>query len=368
MHSQIPGILYGMISDIANTRLHTQQLVTPMFSRPEDVVKWFGAVQSQDFAAAKWALALRTKSNTDADIEKAFNEGKILRTHVMRPTWHFVTPEDIPWLLALTAEKVKKFNGSYFRRSGYDHSIFTKSNRVIEKALTGGEQLTRNELKLILEKEGIPLDTLGLSFVLMQAELDGIAISGPRKGKQFTYMLFAERVPKIKALSHDEALAALIERYIQSHGPAQIQDFVWWSGLTVADAKKGIELLGSAVHKEERSGKTYWFFNHMQSATTSPSVLVPGFDEYFIAYKDRSDILDKQYAKQLNLGGGMVSGAIVIKGRMVGGWRRAFEKKHVVITLRLFEEITASEQKALEGQVQKYSTFIGLPAVIQQSG
>ncbi len=196
----------------------------------------------------------------------------------------------------------------------------------------------------------------------MQAELEGIICSGHRRGKQFTYMLLDERVPKAKEISQDEALGELTKRYFQSHGPAQVQDFCWWSGLSVTIAKKGIEIVGSKLHKEERGGKTYWFLESAEILEQPANgFLIPGFDEYFIAYKDRSEILDKKYAKHLNLGGGMINGTIVVEGKMVGSWKRIFEKNKVAITMQLFEKITFSQQDSLEKQAKRYGEFVGMP-------
>lgn len=353
--------------DIATIRLKNQQLISHQFEKPEEVVSWFGAIQSQDFAAAKWALAQRTKNQTDEAIEKAFTEGKILRTHIMRPTWHFVTPADIRWLLKLTSPRVHRFNGSYYRKSGLDKSIFEKSNEIIRKALTGNNRLTRSELNEHLKAAKIPTEDLGLTYTIMQAELDGIIVSGPRRDKQFTYMLLDERVPQTRELTYDEALTELTKRYFQSHGPSQVKDFSWWSGLTLSDTRKGIELLGSTLQKMETEEKTYYLFASKQTEKADSVFLVPGFDEYFIAYTDRSDVLDKTYAKELNQGGGMVSGAVVVNGMMVGGWRRTFERKSVVIAIRLFEKITLGQQNLLKKQTEEFGNFIGLPVVVNQT-
>ena len=351
-----------MTEDIARIRLHNQQLISPNYKRPAQIVQWFGAMQAQDYAAAKWAIALRSKDLTDADIEQAFNAGEILRTHIMRPTWHFVTPADIRWLLALTAPRVKRFNGYYYRQSGLDKTIFEKGNAVIKNALQGGKQLTRTELKSELDRHKVPTENLGLTYTIMQAELDGVVCSGGRLGKQFTYMLLDERAPKTEEISQEEALAKLIKRYLQSHGPAQLQDFVWWSGLTMSDAKKGMEFIKSEVRIEEKNGKTYWSLEAIKKSNDShDALLIPGFDEYFIAYKDRSDILDKKYAKQLNQGGGMINGAILAEGKMIGGWKRTFAKGNVIITMELFEKGSASLEHALEKQAKRYGEFINMP-------
>ncbi|HWY79408.1 MAG TPA: winged helix DNA-binding domain-containing protein [Candidatus Sulfotelmatobacter sp.] len=354
-----------MTLDIIHTRLHNQQLTSQTFEKPEDLVAWFGAVQAQDFAAAKWALSLRIDDETDSSIEQAFNDGKILRTHIMRPTWHFVTPSDIRWILALTSPRVHRFNGYYYRQSGLDKTIFEKSNEVIKKALQKGKQLTRNELHIYLDEAKIPTKNLGLSYTIMQAELDGIICSGPRRGKQFTYMLLDERAPHSKQFTHEEALAELTKRYFQSHGPAQAQDFSWWSGLTLNDAQKGIELNKHIFQTEEHNKKKYWFVTIKNNTEQKQDgFLVPGFDEYFIAYKDRSDILDSKYAKYLNHGGGMFNGAIVINGKMVGEWKRVLNSKNVMVTIKLFEKITNTQQHTLKQQVKRFGEFLNMPVVI----
>lgn len=350
---------------IPQTRLINQKLTDTTFDKPEDVLTWFGAMQAQDFNAAKWALALRCKNATDASIETAFNNGDILRTHIMRPTWHFVTPSDIRWLQALTAHRVHRFNGYYYRQTGLDKSIFVKSNTVIRKALAGGKQLTRSELQIHLEVAKIPTENLGLSYTIMQAELDALICSGPKRGKQFTYMLVDERIGQTENLSMEEALYELTKRFFQSHGPAQAKDFSWWSGLTLTEVKKGIELAGEKIYKESHNGKTYFFMESKKSSTKESVFLIPGFDEYFIAYSDRSDVLNKNYAKELNQGGGMVSGAIIINGRMIGGWRRTFEKKSVVVTIRLFETIPEEMKEKIHQQTKRFGEFLHLPVALK---
>lgn len=357
------GVTQVNVIDIALQRLDSQSISPPRFSSSHEVVAWFGAMQAQDFAAAKWAVGLRLTHATDESIEEAFNKGEILRTHVMRPTWHFVTPEDIRWLLALTAPRVHAFNGSFYRRSGLDKAIFHRSNAILEKALQGGRQLTRTEIDSELRQAGIPTQNMGLSYTLMQAELDGIICSGPRRGKQFTYMLLKERVPKTKVLDRDDALATLTKRYFFSHGPAQIQDFVWWSGLTTTDAKQGLELNKAHLTSETIDGKTYWFTESFQppDKTLKTVFLLPGFDEYFIAYKDRGAILDPKHAKHLNLGGGMLNGALVVDGRMVGGWKRTFTNHGVVISVEFYEKIAAAHKKELQAVAASYGKFLNLP-------
>lgn len=343
------------MTSIASLRLHTQKL-RPSFADPSEVVRWFGAMQAQDFAGAKWAIGLRTKHVTDAQVEQAFNEGKILRTHIMRPTWHFVTSEDISWLLTLTSERVHAYNGHYYRKSGLNKDIFQKSNAVLQKTLQGGQQLTRVQLQQALEAAHIPVQDMGLSYTIMQAELEGIICSGPRIGKQFTYMLLEERIPKKIEKGRDEALGELTKRYFQSHGPAQIADFAWWSGLTIADAKRGIEIAN--LQKITREDTVYYALGKEEQTIAHNTVyLIPPFDEYFVAYKDRSAILDTRYKKQMNFGGGMITGAIVSGGIIIGTWKRTFQKDTIHIQLFPFTKFTSKEYQGISQAAKRYAAF-----------
>ncbi len=204
---------------------------------------------------AKWAIALRMQDGTvGTQIERAFEHGRILRTHVMRPTWHFVTPADIRWLLELTAPRVQRAMSSYNRRLELDPRTLARGIGVIERALGDRRYLTRTELSDRLQRVGLPMTGQRLAQLVMHAELEGIICSGPRRGKQFTYALIAERVPRTPRLSRDEALATLSRRFFRSHGPATVRDFVWWSGLTTVDAKRGLEM--NKARREEVGGHT----------------------------------------------------------------------------------------------------------------
>src|SRR5438046_754748 len=204
--------------DIAHQRLHNQHITRRTLETPQALVEWLGAVQAQDYAAAKWALGLRLQGVMDEDIEQAFTNGAILRTHVMRPTWHFVSPADIRWLLALTAPRVHAANAHYNRKLELDDAVFKCTHTVLANALQGGKQLTRDELASALQQAGIAMEgEQRVTYIIMRAELDGIICSGARRGKQFTYALLAERAPQARSLDRDEALAELTMRYFTSH-------------------------------------------------------------------------------------------------------------------------------------------------------
>jgi hypothetical protein len=349
--------------DITHQRLYNQHLAGTPFEKPEAVVAWLGAVQAQEYAHAKWALGLRMQDAADNAIEQAFTNGAILRTHLMRPTWHFVTPADIRWMLKLTAPRVNAVNAHMYRKLELDDALFLRSNAAIAKALEGGQQLTRLELASVLEQAGIVAEGIRLGYIVHRAELDAIICSGSRRGKQFTYALLDERAPRAKALERDEAVAELTKRYFTSHGPALVRDFVWWSGLTTADAKAGLEMTKPHLIHEMIDGKIYWFSpNGPTPEEVSPTAhLLPIYDEYTIAYKDHSAIFDPQYAKQVISGNGFV---IVIDGQVVGNWRRTFSKGAAVIELAPFRPFTATECDAFTAATRRYGEFLSMPVVL----
>jgi len=355
-----------MTLDIVRQRLHNQLLSQTKLTRPSEVVEWLGAVQSQDYAGAKWAIGQRLKdATTESAIDKDFNEGKILRTHLMRPTWHFVTPEAIRWMLRLTAPRVHAVNAYQYRALELDKAILQKGNATLEKALQGGKQWTRSELASVFQKAGIVADGLRLGYFLMYAELEGLICSGARRGKQFTYALVEERVPQVRAWTREEALAELTRRYFVTRGPATLHDFTWWSGLTMADAKKGIEMVKTEFVNEVLGDQSYWFANSVTPVIEkSPTAhLLPNYDEYFIGFKDRSAI--GNVAKQAGIKGddpSLIAHIIILDGQIVGGWRRTIKKDVVLIKLNLITKLTKAENQAVIAATEQYGKFLGLPA------
>jgi len=352
-------------TDIASRRLHNQQIAGTPFARPEEVVRWLGAVQAQDYGGAKWAVGLRSAGVTDAAMDRALADGVILRTHVLRPTWHFVTPADIRWMLALTAPRVNALNAYYYRTLGLDHTVFRRSNAALARALQGGRQLTRPELVAALKQAGIAAETLlGYTLLLMRAELDAVICSGALRGKQHTYALLDERASQARTLEREEALAELAGRYFASHGPATLKDFVWWSGLTAADAKSGLELVKPHLMHEVIDGQTYWF------APSSPPVqrvsptayFLPNFDEYTVGYSDRSAVCGALHAKGLEARANVVLGyVIVLDGQIVGTWKRTLKKGAVAIETTPFVQLDEAEMQALHVAAERYGVFSKRP-------
>jgi hypothetical protein len=350
-------------NDIAYQRLRNQQLSYAQFKTPAELVGWMGAVQAQDFAAAKWALGMRLPGSTDASIEQAFIEGSILRTHVMRPTWHFVTPTDIRWMLQLTAPRVNALAAYYYRKLELDEAIFQHAKKVIIEALEGGKQLTREELTNALEQSGIVNNDMRMIHIMMWAELDGLICSGARRGKQFTYALLDERAPQAKSMQREEAVAELMRRYFISHGPATLQDFVWWSGLLVTDAKAGIELVKSQLECEVVDGQAYWFapFTPAVGSQSPVAYLLPNYDEYTVAYSDRSAVYEGAPPDHLDPRGVvLLNYIIVVDSQVIGAWRRTLKKGRVIIELKPFAPLSDIQMAAIQEAAQRYGDFLGL--------
>jgi hypothetical protein len=354
------------VADIAAQRLSSQQLEQARFKTPVEVVAWLGAVQAQEYAGAKWALGLRIPGIKDQAVEQAFAEGQILRTHMLRPTWHFVTAADIRWIQNLTAPRVHAANAYYYRRLELNEAVFRQSTAALVAALQGGKQRTRRELAAALAEAGIIAEGQRLAYLVMRAELDGILCSGARRGKQFTYALLDERAPQARVLEREEALAELTRRYFTSHGPAKVADFAWWSGLTIADVKAGLELAQSHLLAEETGGQTYWLSAAAPAAVPVPAAcFLPTYDEMIIGYTDRSayfegpaEIPDIQ--RQLAF-----DSLILLGGRIAGSWRRTVSRGTLVIETAPLRTFTAEENEALAAAARRYGEFFGLPVVVK---
>jgi hypothetical protein len=358
------------LADIARRRLVNQHLVAPTLTNPADVVRVLGAVQAQDYAGAKWALGMRTRDTTDDAVETAVANGSIIRTHVLRPTWHFVAPEDIRWMLALTGPRVSAAMGSYNRKLELDAAVFRRSNAALTRALRDGQQMTRAELAAVLKRSRINVDgTQRLAHLMMQAELDGIICSGGRRGKQLTYALLDERVPPTAPKDRDDALLDLVKRYFATRSPATAHDFAWWSGLTVADANKGIQMAGRSLERQVIDDRAYWTDPSTASsaAPSSTAFLLPNYDEFFIGFKDRSAIAQRLDSAGLVTGGhALIAHVVVVDGQLVGGWKRAIEKQMAVVELTLLIGLSRTEQRAVRTAVQTFERFLGSSVELRQ--
>lgn len=332
------------------------------------MVGWFGALQSQDFQPAKWAVAQRLGPGvTDADLDRAVDDGVILRTHVLRPTWHFVARADLRWLLELTAPRVHALNAYAYRRGELDGGLLCRTADLIADAVAGGNHLTRTEIAALLARHGIVAEGFRLGYILIHAELERVICSGVLRGKQHTYALFEERVPRAGSMEREAALAELVRRFFASHGPATVKDLSWWSSLTRADIDIGLSLAGRALESTDVDGVTYWFAPGNDAATApSPSVrLLQAYDEYIVGYRQSKYLID--------LGGlmattpdksGLPNGVIVVDTQLAGRWKRTVRADVVVLEAVLYRPFGAAESAALQVAADELGVFLGARVVV----
>jgi DNA glycosylase AlkZ-like len=348
------------LKDIAKARLINQQIAGTKFKSVKEIVGWMGAMQAQDYNMAKWAVGIRLPGSTEKMIDEDVSCGEIIRTHILRPTWHFVLPEDLNWMIELAAPRFKASFKSRWKAMGLTEAIFKKSNSIIEKALANGKHLTREELVSKLEKAKIPTMSPQIFHIMFRAELEGIVCSGSIKNKKQTYALLRERIPESKTLNREKGLAKLAGKYFSSHNPATLQDFVWWSGLRVDDARQALEMIKSKLISEKIGEQTYWFsrsFGFPKSNKKS-LYLLPAYDEFIISYKDRSAAIPIEDKKKAISNNGIFRPTILINGQVAGIWKRSMKNDKITIETQFFHSANEAAKRSFKSAAVKYGDFL----------
>jgi hypothetical protein len=352
---------------IPHLRLHNQHISRPTVQHPSDVVAWFGAIQAQDYPGALWAVGLRMQNATEDMVEQAVADRTIIRTWPMRGTLHFVAAADVRWMLELLKPRVITRNQRRLEKDfELDEAALARCRKLLERALEGGKQLSRPAVYQALEAGKIStVNGRGVQIVC-HLSFDQILCLGTRQGKQHTFALLDEWAPAAKPMERDAALAELARRYFTSHGPASLQDFIWWSGLAVAEARTGLELAKPHLVQEVIGGQTYWLAPRASvTKEASPTAyLLPPYDEYTVAYKDRSAVLDPLYARQASTGNGIFNPIIVVDGQVVGTWKRTLKKDALAITPSPFAKLTKAETRAIGAAASRYGKFFDAPVVL----
>jgi hypothetical protein len=347
--------------EILNLRLSNQILLHKKFKEPAEVIMHMCAMQAQDFLGSLWAVGLRTESCTETDIEKAIANRSIVRTWPMRGTLHYVVPQDIRWMLKLMTPRILKLNAKRLKRDyDLDEAVYLQSRKILEKALQGNKQLERNNVYKVLEEEGIPATGQRGLHIIGYLAHQGILCFGERMGKQPSFVLLDEWIPQSRELSHEESLAEIALRYFTSRGPATLADFIWWTGLTSTAAKQAVELVKTSLVSESFQDETYWMSPSIQSASlTDEILLLPPFDEYLIAYANRSLMLGDYTMKDIvPFSNGMFFPVIIEKGKLIGTWKRTIQKKSVNIELKTFIPLNKSQHDKIERTKETYRKFL----------
>jgi len=363
--TQIPRTLEKKYNLISNARLFSQKIAKTEFKTAKEIVSWMGATQAQDYSMAKWAVGLRLGDSDEKSIESSFNKGEIIRTHVLRPTWHFVIPDDIFWMIKLSAPKIQSSLKSRHKQLELSEAIINKTNSIIENALGNGINLTREELAGEFHKSGINTDENRLSHLLFCAELEGIICSGPLKSKKHTYSLLSDRVPKKKELSRDESIAELAKRYFTSHCPATIQDFAWWSNLSLTEIRKAIDSVKSDFITDTTVSGQFLYPNSYSEPYKASAYLLPAYDEFLISYKDRSSSLSLVNNRKAVSDNGIFYPPVVVNGQVSGLWQKTIQKEKVIVTLNLFQLFKESAMKLIEKKAIYIGNFLNKKSEIR---
>jgi hypothetical protein len=357
--------------DVIRRRMGNTRLTGAPFHSVAEVVRWHGAMQGQDYGPAKWSIGQRTEGLTDGDVDAALNDGSILRTHALRPTWHLVAREDIRWILSLTAPRVRRSLEPRLRQLGLDSQVLRRSTREIGAALAGGNYMTRTQIAAVLDAAKIDRTGQRLPHILLQCELQALICSGPLAGKQQTFALVEERAPTPSGFDREEAMVELVRRYLQSHGPATVADLRWWSSLTVADIKRTLQMMGSDVVDEELAGMTFWSLsaNDERPPPMRGAHLLQMLDEAFVGYSDSRHFGDPLAVEARSAWSerGMPAANILVRGHVAGHWQRTVESKGIALQLLLYHRPEPRDMRALEAVAKRLGRFVGLPVTVTSS-
>ena len=352
-------------ADVVRMRLAHQGIARAAFRKPEHVVAWFGAVQAQDYLGSLWAVGLRTRGATQAAVEAAETRRAIVRTWPLRGTLHFVAADDARWMTRLLSPRVVARNAARWKRDfGVDPRSLAQADEIVSRALEGGRRLTREQLYASLESRRIRTDaSRGLHFLLCLALQGRLCLAG-RVGKQHSFALLDEWIPESRRLEGDEALAELALRYFASHGPATQKDFMWWAGITARQASAALDGARGKLVEAEVDGVRHWWVEPRKArgGAKLPGLLVellPAFDEYTVAYQDRSLLVHgRAPAPKMSL----LSPAVLVNGQVAGTWRRRIEKRAVVVETALSRKLSRAETHALGDAVRRYGEFLDTKA------
>lgn len=349
--------------EIIRLRLLNQKLSKNPKTTAAEIVSWFGAMQAQDFSGAKWSVGIRSKGMTENDLEKAIAEKQIIRTWPMRGTLHFVAPEDVRWLLSLLTPRIISGAAGRHRQLELDELTFSKSQDILEKELAGGKQLTRKEVYDLLDLNGISTEGQRGIHIINYLAMKQVLCHGAHQEKQPTYVLLDDWVPAGHKLSADESLHRIAMKYFQSHGPATLADFVWWTGLKMTDARLALNSVSGLLASSEYNDQKYWFSPDLPDRLPARNVsFLPGFDELMLGYTDRKLLVQEALLHKIVPGNnGMFMPTIVINGKVEGLWKRTLKKERVLIQLLPFDKIDDKYMDDVSLAASQFGKYLGLP-------
>lgn len=305
-------------------RLLSQQLISPQFLLPEEVVRHFGAMQAQDYRMVRWAVMMRMRKPSLRLFKRAFDEGSIIRLHLLRGTWQLVAGDDYWWMLSLFGKRGESVVRGWMKANRVeisDRELYSVRDILLKTCQEKGSA-TKVDFAESLSLCGMAMDSHRLSYHIRLAELDGAVCSGNLSPRHATYYLTEKKVPVTAAMERDEMLMLLARKYFQSHSPATIDDYVWWTGLPVADCRRGMDLLGSELNMEQWKGSEYYMHEtcRTRGVYKDKAHLLPPFDEYLIGYKSRSLAIRQEHTPHAYTNNGIFFPIIAHGGTICGNW------------------------------------------------
>ena len=305
-------------------RLLNQQLAAPQFSDPAQVVSHMGAIQAQEYRMMRWAVAMRTRKPSARAFKAAFDDGRIIRLHLMRGTWQLVSADDYWWMLDLCAPKAIAVTRGWM--SSNRISIPEKEQMDIRDILaqTAADKgsVTKEDFVQALDEREIRMDAHRLSYHIRMAELTGTLCSGDLLPMKATYAPSVDKVGPRNAIDRDEALMRFARNYFRSRQPATLEDFVWWSGLNIGDCRRGIALLGNTIHAVKWKGREFYLTDDCRTRgfRSGKCLLIPPYDEYLIGYKSRDIVLPTEHTHRAHNNSGIFQPIIAHDGIICGNW------------------------------------------------
>jgi len=390
------GAAKAAAREVLRLRLEAQGVAPARDVTVTEVVERLLAMQAQDFAQGSWAVGLRAQGSTRADLTAALDAGEIVRSWPMRGTLHFTRPDDLRWMLDLTAPRTVRSMAKRHRDLGLDDAAFARATAIARAELSGGGALSREEFTALLEAGGIATDGQRGMHLIWRLAHDGLICWGPARGTQQAMVLLDEWAPPTRELPRAEALGEFVLRYVTGHGPATLKDFCWWSKVSVADATLGLERVRDRLQEIELGHTSYWVRadadavgGDRRAATAGDTIAVtqggrtveatppaprrsvrsfhalPGFDEYLLGYQSRTPAVPEEFSSRIVPGdNGVFLPMLVSRGTVVGTWKRALTASKVTVTPMPFAPLSAAEQTGFEREFRRFARFLGLTLVI----
>lgn len=341
-----------------SARLLGQQLICPQFTSPHDVVKWMGAMQGQEYKMMRWAVAMRTQKPSAKAFKADFDAGRIIRTHLLRTTWQLVAAEDYAWMLSLCRDKALAGLRGWMHANGVDIPVSEEKriSGIFAEAIAGRNNVLKEDLNQALLQRDIRMDEHRLSYHIRLAELSGLLCSGVLHPSKRTLALTAERVLQGELPGREESIYRLAQRYFQSHSPATLEDFVWWSGLNIGDCRRGVASLGDELSQERWKGHVFYVYKDTRTRgfRSGRIHLLPAYDEYLIGYKSRHIALHPDYRHHAHDNSGTFWNVVLQDGEVVGNWTFKGEK----IAANVFKPGLKLNHDALEQEESRLKRYL----------